>query len=49
MTRKCLLEYKNIKGINSGFVEIDGNHISIDTEEDLLKVEKIYKNINERS
>ena len=43
ITRKCLVEYKNIKGINSGFLKIDGKHISIDNEEDLLKVEKIYK------
>ena len=43
ITRNCLVEYKNIKGINSGFLKIEGNHISIDNEEDLLKVEKIYK------
>ena len=44
VTRKCLIDYKNIKGINSGYLKIDGNHISIDTEEDLLKVEEIYRN-----
>ena len=47
MTRKCLVEQKNIMGKNSGFLKIEGDHISIDTEEDLLKVEKIYtKNMN---
>ena len=43
ITRSCLLEHKNIKGKNSGFLKIDGQHISIDTEDDLLKVEKIYR------
>ena len=42
ITRKCLLEHKNIKGLNSGFLKVDENHISIDTEDDLLRVEKIY-------
>ena len=31
-------------GKNAGFLKIEGNHISIDTEEDLNKVEKIYVN-----
>ena len=46
VTRKCLVEFKNIKGMNSGYLKIDGNHISIDTKEDLLKVEKIYSRKN---
>ena len=44
ITRKCLIEQKNIMGKKAGFLKIEGNHISIDTEEDLNKVEKIYGN-----
>ena len=46
VTRKCLVEFKNIKGMNSGYLKIDGNHISIDTKDDLLKVEEIYSRKN---
>ena len=46
MVLKCLVEFKNIKGMNSGYLKIDGNHISIDTKDDLLKVEEIYSRKN---
>ena len=39
--RHTLVENNSIMGINSGALILDGKHISIDTEEDLKKVNKV--------
>jgi CMP-N,N'-diacetyllegionaminic acid synthase len=42
-TRRCLLEQKTTKGAHTGAYVVAGEHISIDTESDLEKVEAIFK------
>jgi CMP-N-acetylneuraminic acid synthetase len=41
MTRECLLEQHAIKGNRAGALVIPGEHISIDTERDLVLVERL--------
>lgn len=43
MTRECLLEKESIMGERTGAVICDGNHISIDTEQDIELVEYYLK------
>jgi CMP-N-acetylneuraminic acid synthetase len=39
MTRECLVEQRSIKGRRAGALIIKGDHVSIDTEWDLVLVE----------
>ena len=39
MTRACLVEQRSIKGKRAGALIVEGEHVSIDTEADLEKVE----------
>jgi len=41
ITRECLVDQRTIKGKRSGAVVTDGDHVSIDTEEDIAQVERI--------
>ncbi len=41
ITRDCLTEQGTIKGRRSGCVVVTGEHVSIDTEEDIAAVERI--------
>lgn len=41
MTRECLVEQRTIKGRRAGALVVDGEHVSIDTEEDIAMVEWI--------
>jgi CMP-N,N'-diacetyllegionaminic acid synthase len=41
ITRECLVEQRSIKGRRSGAVIVEGEHVSIDTEEDVAMVEWI--------
>ena len=43
-TRSCIKNHKNIKGEKTGYLIIKEPSISIDTEEDLLKAEKLLFN-----
>ena len=43
MTRECLLDYKSIKGRNTGALIIDEDMISIDTLEDFEQVERLIR------
>ena len=42
-TRNCIKSYKEIKGAISGYLIINEPSISIDTEEDILKVKNLLK------
>ncbi len=44
MTRACLVEQRSIKGKRAGALIIEGEHVSIDTEADLEKVEFVLAN-----
>jgi len=39
VTRGCILEKKSIKGDRTGALVVDGEHVSIDTETDLMLIE----------
>lgn len=41
MTRECLVGQRTIMGRRSAAIIVDGEHVSIDTEEDLAHVERI--------
>jgi CMP-N-acetylneuraminic acid synthetase len=41
ITRNCLLEQHTIKGNRAGALVISGDHVSIDTEQDLILVERL--------
>jgi CMP-N,N'-diacetyllegionaminic acid synthase len=43
ITRDCLFNQKTIKGIRTGALMVEGEHVSIDTERDLALVEWIFK------
>jgi len=46
ITRECLLGQKAIKGRRTGALVIEGVHVSIDTEQDLMLVEWISRNLS---
>lgn len=43
MTRDCLLEQKTIMGRKAGALIVEGEHVSIDTEQDLALAEALLK------
>ena len=45
ITRECLLVQKSIKGNNTGYVITEGEHVSIDTVEDLDRANTLYEYI----
>ena len=48
MTRECLVKQRTIKGRRAGALVVPGQHVSVDTEEDLALVEWILGRRGER-
>jgi CMP-N,N'-diacetyllegionaminic acid synthase len=46
ITRACLLDQGSIMGRKAGALLIEGNHVSIDTEDDLARVERLLSQRN---